>query len=106
MPGYARRSQRVEWVKYDLLHSYWNRAVGGKDAEAAYRRYVNEGLLNPEDPFKQQSREWVLGSEDFLSRIMGSGRGQRSLSPRIDDPARSRCDGHGGSRSDRTTPRG
>ncbi len=52
MPGYARRSQRVDWVQYDQLHTYWNAAVGGKDAAGAYRRYVNEGVEDPEDPFK------------------------------------------------------
>jgi hypothetical protein len=76
MPGDARRSQRVEWVKYDLLHSYWNRAVGGKDAAADYRRYVNEGLMNPEDPFKQQLREWVFGSEDFLRWMIALAEGK------------------------------
>lgn len=70
MPGYARRSKRVDWVQYDQLHAHWNAAVGGKDAARAYRRFVTEGLVNPVNPFKQQLREWVFGSEDFLRTVI------------------------------------
>ena len=86
MPGYARRSKRVDWVQYDQLHTYWNAAVGGKDAAGAYRRYVNEGLVDPVDPFKQQLREWVFGSEDFLRRMIALAEGGDH--PRHESPIR------------------
>ena len=68
--GYAHKSKRVDWVQYDLLHSYWNASVGGANPDAAYRKYVKEGLNLPEDPFKSQLRQWVFGSEDFLRRMV------------------------------------
>jgi len=75
MPGYARRSKRVDWVQYDPLHTHCSAAVDGKDAAGAYRRYVNEGLVHPVDPLKQQLREWVFGSEGFLHRMIALAEG-------------------------------
>jgi len=76
--GYARRSKRVDWVQYDLLHTYWNASVGGKNADAAYRKYVKEGRNVPEDPFKTELREWVFGSEDFLRRMVRLAEGSNA----------------------------
>jgi len=74
-PGYARKSKRVSWVAYDQLHTYWNASVGGKDPARAYRSYVKEGRITPEDPFQPELREWVFGSEDFLRRMMALAEG-------------------------------
>jgi putative transposase len=74
-PGYARNSKRVSWVAYDQLHTYWNASVGGKDPARAYRSYVKEGLVMPEDPFQHELREWVFGSEDFLRRMIALAEG-------------------------------
>ncbi len=70
-PGYARKSKRVSWIAYDQLHTYWNASVGGKDPARAYRAYVKQGLITPENPFQHDLREWVFGSEDFLRRMVG-----------------------------------
>ena len=42
--GYARKSKRVDWVQYDMLHTYWKASVGGTNPAAAYRKYVQDGL--------------------------------------------------------------
>lgn len=60
--GYARKSKRVNWIQYDLLHSYWNASVGGKNPDTAYRTYIKEGLNGSVDPFKSEPREWVFVS--------------------------------------------
>ena len=73
--GYARKSKRVDWVQYDLLHTYWNASVGGANPDAAYRKYVKEGLDVSDDPFKTELREWVFGSEDFLRRMVNLAEG-------------------------------
>ncbi len=39
-PGYARRQDRVGWVAYEA----WQGEMGGSHPEAAYRRFVEEGL--------------------------------------------------------------
>ena len=63
--------------------------VGGwKNAFGAYRRYVNDGLGLNEDPFQQELREWVFGSEDFLRRMVtladgGSRHRHQSTSRRL-----------------------
>jgi len=105
MPGYARRSQRVDGVQYDQLHTYWNATVGGQDAVGAYRRYVNEGLVDPQEPFMQQLREWVIGSEDFLRRMIALAEGGDRPAARNDDPASSRRHRHGGLGGDRVASR-
>ncbi len=73
--SYARKSKRVGWVAYDQLHTHWTASVGGGDPARAYRKYVKEGLTSPEDPFKQELREWVFGSEDFLRRMVTLAEG-------------------------------
>ena len=86
--GYARKSKRVDWVAYDQLHTYWSASVGGSDAARAYRRDIKDGLNFPENPFKEELREWVFGSEDFLRRMVALASGDdeqrhRSTSRRL-----------------------
>ena len=73
--GYARKSKRLDWVQYDLLHTYWLASSGGTNPDAAYRKYVKEGLNAPKDPFKSELREWVFGSEEFLRRMVQLAEG-------------------------------
>jgi putative transposase len=86
--GYARKGKQVDWIAYDKLHTYWNASVGGNDPARAYRRYVKQGRELPENPFKQELREWVFGSEDFLRRMLALAEGDnekkhRSTSRRL-----------------------
>ncbi len=85
-PGYARKGRRLSWVAYDQLHTYRQAANGGSDPERAYRKYVREGLTNSVDPFREELREWVFGSEDFLRRMIamadGSDRGRHQFTSR------------------------
>ena len=74
-PGYARKGRRLSWVAYDQLHTYWQAANGGSDPERVYRKYVREGLTDPVDPFREELREWVFGSEDFLRRMIAMADG-------------------------------
>jgi hypothetical protein len=73
--GYACKSKRAGWIAYDQLHATWQASVGGKDPFRAYRTYVKEGLASAHDPFKQELREWVFGSEDFLRRMIALAEG-------------------------------
>jgi putative transposase len=73
--AYARKSKRAGWIAYDQLHAAWQASVGGKDPFRAYRTYVKEGLASPDDPFQQELREWVFGSEDFLRRMVALAEG-------------------------------
>ncbi|MGC8638624.1 MAG: transposase [Isosphaeraceae bacterium] len=69
-PGYNRASQRVKWVAYDELYSAWRGEMGGKDPAAAYRRFVEQGLVTaPANPFQSAAHGWLLGSEAFRQRI-------------------------------------
>jgi REP element-mobilizing transposase RayT len=69
-PGYARRNQRVDWVSYEVVHATWQGEMGGSDPEAAYRRFVEEGLIQPpENPFREAAYGWLLGSEEFVERM-------------------------------------
>lgn len=44
--------------------------MGGTDAEAAYRRFVEAGLAEPpENPFRSASLGWLLGSQRFVDAI-------------------------------------
>ena len=69
-PGYDRRRRRVEWVAYDALYSAWLGESGGNDPEAAYRRFVEQGLATaPANPFQSAAHGWLLGSEKFIERM-------------------------------------
>ena len=68
-PGYDRRRRRVGWVAYEALHSAWRGESGGNDPEAAYRRFVEQGLARaPANPFQSAAHGWLLGSETFIER--------------------------------------
>ncbi len=68
--GYDRRRRRVEWVAYDALYSAWRGESGGNDPEAAYRRFVEQGLATaPANPFQSAAHGWLLGSEKFIERM-------------------------------------
>jgi hypothetical protein len=44
--------------------------VGSRDPETAYRRYVERGLRAlPENPFRDATQGWLLGSLDFVDKI-------------------------------------
>jgi len=43
----------------------------------SYRRYVQANLAVKHDPFKEELREWVFGSEDFLRRMVALAEGDR-----------------------------
>ena len=69
-PGYASRRARVDWVGYDFVYAAWQGDVGGRDPETAYRRYVERGLTEPpENPFRDATHGWLLGSLDFVEKI-------------------------------------
>ena len=69
-PGYDRRRRRVGWVAYEALHSAWRGESGGNDPEAAYRRFVEQGLARaPANPFQSAAHGWLLGSETFIERM-------------------------------------
>ncbi len=78
--GYARNGKQVPWIAYDQLHTYWRASVGGKDSARAYRGYVKAGLAERHNPFQDEIRECVFGSEVFLRRTVALGEG--------DDPHR------------------
>ena len=68
--GYAQRRHRVRWVAYDAMYAAWRGEVGGRDAEGAYRRFIEEGLATPtENPLRLAVHGWLLGSEEFVDRI-------------------------------------
>jgi len=68
--GYARKSARLDWMRYDALHEAWQGEMGGGDAEAAYRRFVESGVVDPPDnPFETAKEGWLLGSGEFVARI-------------------------------------
>lgn len=54
-------------------------SVGGKGPANAHRSYVKEGLSVQEDSSKDELREWVFGSEDFLGRIVALAEGATRL---------------------------
>jgi len=63
-----------------MLYQAWNSESGGKDPAAAYRRYVAEGLKGGvENPLKSALREWVIGSQDFLKRMVALAEGGDEL---------------------------
>ena len=72
-PGYrdARRAQA--WVAHDELLAAWQGEYGGRDARAAYVRFVERGLDDP--PARRFARPLAggfSGSERFLARLGSS----------------------------------
>jgi putative transposase len=69
-PGYASRRAGVDWVAYGFVHAAWQGDVGGHDPETAYRRYVERGLTEqPENPFRDATGGWLLGSSKFVAEV-------------------------------------
>jgi putative transposase len=69
-PGYASRRARVDWVAYGFVYAAWQGDMGGHDPETAYRRYVERGLTDePENPFRDATGGWLLGSSKFVDQI-------------------------------------
>ena len=69
-PGYDRARRRIEWVAYDALYSAWQGEVGGSDPAAAYRRFVEQGIVTgTANPFQSVTHGWLVGSETFRQRI-------------------------------------
>lgn len=76
-PGYARKSSQNNFVDYDLLWSCWSSEYGGSDPPGAYRRFVSRGLKDGfENPLKTALDDWVIGSQDFLKRIVSLAESQ------------------------------
>lgn len=68
--GYCRKSARVGWIDYESVLEAWQGEMGGKNAETAYRRFVESGLeAPPTNPIHDALEGWLLGSEDFLQKI-------------------------------------
>ncbi len=68
--GYARRTDRLDWIAYELVYQAWQGEVGGKHPEAAYRRFVESGLNDaPASPFAAARDGWLLGSDKFVARV-------------------------------------
>ena len=69
-PSYCRKSARVEWIDYQSVLAAWQGEMGGKNAETAYRRFVESGLPTPPlKPLDSALEGWLLGSEGFLQKI-------------------------------------
>ena len=104
-PGYARRTARNAFVQYDTLHQAWRGECGGKDAASAYCRYVTEGLAGAaENPLKSALGEWVIGSRDFLNRMVALAAGGDQADQVRPDASHERDVGGRGYPSGRSTP--
>jgi hypothetical protein len=69
--GYARQRERKDFVDYVALLAAWTGEFGGRDAAAAYRRFVAQGLKGRlENPLSAALDEWVIGSKSFLKRMV------------------------------------
>ena len=69
-PGYASRSQRLDWMAYDVVYSAWQGEMGGRSAAAAYRGFVEQGLVEPpESPFRHAADGRLLGSQPFVDAM-------------------------------------
>jgi REP element-mobilizing transposase RayT len=69
-PGYVQKRHRLDWISYNTVFAAWQGEMGGKNAENAYRRYVEAGLASPiEDPFLNSPYDWLLGSNAFVEKL-------------------------------------
>jgi putative transposase len=69
-PGYCDGRRAADWVAHDALLAAWQGGQGGRNARAAYIRFVEAGLADPPPPpFRDAFGGWVLGSERFLARL-------------------------------------
>jgi hypothetical protein len=69
-PGYRLPQRRQAWVAHDALLAAWRGDYGGKDASAAYIRFVEAGLKEPPiSPFREAFGGWILGSPRFIDEL-------------------------------------
>ena len=102
-PGYDRRRRHVGWVAYEALHSAWRGESGGNDPEAAYRRFVEQGLARaPAKPLSVRGAWLAAGQRDVhradaiaAERAEKPRRGARS--PAVGQPGRGDSPGRSGS---------
>lgn len=68
--GFARKSDRLDWLPYDIVFQAWQGEMGGKLSENAYRRFVESGVDHPPtNPFEHAREGWLLGSDQFVDRV-------------------------------------
>lgn len=85
--GYRHRRQRQAWVAYQEILTAWQGEMGGRDAERAYRRFVESGVKEPPtSPFRDAVDGWLLGSQAFVDRM----RDRLQPPHHIDDVPRAR----------------
>jgi len=69
-PGYDRPAGRSPWIAHQVLLDAWRGEFGGGDATVAYRRFTEQGLIEPPpSPFRAAFGGWVLGSSEFVDRL-------------------------------------
>ena len=69
-PGYALKSQRLDWMAYDSVWQAWQGETGAKSPQRAYLTFVEAGWKNPPtNPLDASWEGWVLGSKMFLKTI-------------------------------------
>ena len=102
-PGYDRRRRCVGWVAYEALHSAWRGESGGNDPEAAYRRFVEQGLARaPANPF-QSAGAWLAAGQPDVHRAdaIAAERAEKprrgARSPAVGQPGRGDSPGRSGS---------
>ena len=89
------------------LHQAWRGECGGKDAASAYCLYVTEGLAGAaENPLNSDLGEWVIGSRDFLNRMVALAAGGDQADPGRADASHGGDVGGRGYPSGRSTPEG
>jgi putative transposase len=71
-PGYRDARREQGWVAHDALLNAWQGDQGGRDARAAYVRFVEAGVEDPPlAPFREAFGGWILGSDGFVARLRG-----------------------------------
>jgi hypothetical protein len=70
LPGYRDPRRVRNWMAHEQLLKAWRGERGGKDARAAYVRFVEARLGDPPPrPFREAVGGWILGSERFVSQL-------------------------------------
>jgi len=80
--GYVRKGSRVDWIDYEQLFHAWKGEYGGNEPARAYRQYVKAGMHSVDNPFSNALRDWVLGSEDFMKRMIALAESQNDVKHR------------------------
>ena len=53
-----------------MMYAAWKGEMGGGDAVAAYRRFVESGIESPPaNPLAAAQEGWLLGGDEFIARI-------------------------------------